>query len=60
MASVRAIDDRSGGDSYLRRYLAAAVIVAGRLIGAEHRDFPQLRADIRIEGIDAVVFRHRI
>ena len=54
--SGAAIDDRGGSDADLRRDLAAAVIVAGGFVGAEHGGLPKLRAGVGIEGVDAVVF----
>ena len=50
-----AVDHRSRGDANLRRDLAAVVVIAGRLAGAQNGGFPELGSVIGVERIHAVV-----
>ena len=52
-----AVDHRRGGDADFGRDLPASVIAAGGLVRAEDRGLPDLRAGVRVESVDSVMFR---
>src|ERR1700730_2067542 len=60
IGSMSAVNYRRARYPNLRSNLAAETVVTGSFTRCQHRDLPELRSVISIQGVDAVVLGHNV